>query len=170
MATGLVIIDARYGPTDNGEALQGLTIDVTVPLQALVSKSQLYIPGRRSKVSSITHCVHAVLPPLFLHFVHFSTISQRSRRRKTPVLHPSVLGLTPCRYLHACVRGGLPGSSSFHLAAVMHAHSRLAGDCSKPLRRMSHILPRRRASIALCVTYPDSHESPVTDAQSAHRR
>ncbi|KAJ3556184.1 hypothetical protein NM688_g2166 [Phlebia brevispora] len=46
---GLVIADARYGPTETDDALEGLTIDVTVPLQALVSKSQLYIPGRRSK-------------------------------------------------------------------------------------------------------------------------
>ncbi len=49
--TGLVIIDARYGPAEKADETDGMQIDVTVPLQALVSKSQVYIPGRRSKVS-----------------------------------------------------------------------------------------------------------------------
>ncbi|KIP02137.1 hypothetical protein PHLGIDRAFT_130897 [Phlebiopsis gigantea 11061_1 CR5-6] len=47
---GLVIVDARYGPTEYGDdAVQGLDVDVTIPLQALVNNSQLYIPGGRSK-------------------------------------------------------------------------------------------------------------------------
>ena len=61
LVTGLVITDARYGPADGDDARQGLTIDVTVPLQALVTKSQLYIPGRRSKVRSRLACRYAVL-------------------------------------------------------------------------------------------------------------
>ena len=60
VVAGLVILDARYGPAENDDDLEGLTINVTVPLQALVSKSQLYIPGRRTKVSSRVQCKHAV--------------------------------------------------------------------------------------------------------------
>lgn len=60
MVAGLVILDARYGPAENDDDLEGLTINVTVPLQALVSKSQLYIPGRRTKVSSRAQRKHAV--------------------------------------------------------------------------------------------------------------
>lgn len=50
---GLVILEASYGPSERDEATAGLDVDVTVPLQALVHRSQLYIPGRRSKVSRI---------------------------------------------------------------------------------------------------------------------
>jgi len=47
---GLVIVEARYGPTDqDDESTKGLDIDVTIPLQALINNSQLYIPGGRSK-------------------------------------------------------------------------------------------------------------------------
>ena len=49
-ALGLVILEAFYGAAERDEYTQGLEIDVTVPLQALVNKCQLYIPGRRSKV------------------------------------------------------------------------------------------------------------------------
>ncbi|PCH44875.1 DnaJ-domain-containing protein [Wolfiporia cocos MD-104 SS10] len=48
---GLIIEEAFYGPAERDEATDGLDVNVTVPLQALVTKSQLYIPGRRSKVS-----------------------------------------------------------------------------------------------------------------------
>ena len=64
---GLVIVGARYGPKEyDDDAVKGLDIDVTIPLQALVNNSQLYIPGGRSKVCSG--------PPLFvsLHFLCFS--------------------------------------------------------------------------------------------------
>ncbi|TCD67798.1 hypothetical protein EIP91_011926 [Steccherinum ochraceum] len=47
---GLVILEASYGAAVRDSDTEGLEIDVTIPLQALVSKSQLYIPGRRSKV------------------------------------------------------------------------------------------------------------------------
>ena len=47
---GLVILDARYGPSERGDDAEGLDVDVTVPLQALVNASQLHIPGKRSKV------------------------------------------------------------------------------------------------------------------------
>lgn len=47
---GLVIVEARYGPADqDDESAKGLDIDVTIPVQALVNNSQLYIPGGRSK-------------------------------------------------------------------------------------------------------------------------
>ena len=56
MCSGLVILEALYGPLERDEAAEGLDLDVTVALQALVHRSQLYIPGRRSKVSS--HLFH----------------------------------------------------------------------------------------------------------------
>ncbi|GBE87408.1 DnaJ-domain-containing protein [Sparassis latifolia] len=46
---GLIIVEALYGPSERDESTKGLDVDVTVPVQALVNKSQLYIPGRRSK-------------------------------------------------------------------------------------------------------------------------
>lgn len=52
--TGLVILDARYGPSEQDEGTEGLDVDVTVPMQALVNSSQLYIPGKRSKVSRLS--------------------------------------------------------------------------------------------------------------------
>ncbi|THH30988.1 hypothetical protein EUX98_g3177 [Antrodiella citrinella] len=48
---GLVIIEGTYGVTVRDEYTEGLEVDVTIPLQALVNKSQLYIPGKRSKSS-----------------------------------------------------------------------------------------------------------------------
>ncbi|KAH9941173.1 DnaJ-domain-containing protein [Epithele typhae] len=47
---GLVVQEAVYGPSERDEGTEGLDVDVTVPLQALVNASQLYIPGKRSKV------------------------------------------------------------------------------------------------------------------------
>ncbi|KAI0360473.1 DnaJ-domain-containing protein [Trametes cingulata] len=46
---GLVILEARYGPSEQEEGTEGLEVDVTVPVQALINSSQLYIPGKRSK-------------------------------------------------------------------------------------------------------------------------
>ncbi|KAN0136856.1 DnaJ domain containing protein [Lactarius tabidus] len=46
---GLVVLEASYGPTDPDPEARALIVDVTVPIQALVHKSQLYIPGHRSK-------------------------------------------------------------------------------------------------------------------------
>ncbi|KAI8986702.1 DnaJ-domain-containing protein [Trametes punicea] len=46
---GLVVLEARYGPSEQEEGTEGLEVDVTVPVQALVNSSQLYIPGKRSK-------------------------------------------------------------------------------------------------------------------------
>lgn len=43
---GLVILSATYGPETDAE---NLTIDVTVPVQALVHNSQVHIPGHRTK-------------------------------------------------------------------------------------------------------------------------
>ena len=51
--TGLVILDACYGPSEQDERTEGLDVDVTIPMQALVNASQLYIPGKRSKVSRL---------------------------------------------------------------------------------------------------------------------
>lgn len=45
---GLIILEASYGPSPDNEAT-GLDVDVTVPLQALVHNSQLYISNRTPK-------------------------------------------------------------------------------------------------------------------------
>jgi hypothetical protein len=47
---GLVVLEASYGPMDSDPEARDLAVDVTVAIQALVHKSQLYIPGHRSKV------------------------------------------------------------------------------------------------------------------------
>lgn len=52
LLTGLILTDAQYGPSERDDATKDLDIDVTIPLQALVNTSQLYIPGRRSKVGT----------------------------------------------------------------------------------------------------------------------
>lgn len=47
---GLVIEKANYGCSL--EEARDLVMDVTTAVQALVNKSQLYIPGRQTKVNS----------------------------------------------------------------------------------------------------------------------
>lgn len=61
ICAGLVVLEAVYGPSERDEATGGLDVDVTVPLQALVNKSQLYIPGRRSKVGNLFPSVCVLL-------------------------------------------------------------------------------------------------------------
>lgn len=51
---GLVVIEALYGPAEPDVEAKDLTIDVTVPVQALVHNSQVFVPGRRTKVSEET--------------------------------------------------------------------------------------------------------------------
>ncbi|KAI0702055.1 DnaJ-domain-containing protein [Cerioporus squamosus] len=55
---GLIILDARYGPSERDEGTEGLDVDVTIPVQALVNSSQVYVPGKRSKVRRpiSSHC------------------------------------------------------------------------------------------------------------------
>lgn len=61
---GLVILEATYGPTSVGNETAGLDVDVTIPLQALVHNSQLYVSNKIPKVifgnalehSYGTHC------------------------------------------------------------------------------------------------------------------
>ena len=49
--SGLLIKEAVYFPLDeNGVPLEELGLDVSVPMQALVKNSQIYIPAGRSKV------------------------------------------------------------------------------------------------------------------------
>jgi DnaJ family protein C protein 11 len=57
-SSGLIIVSAHYGRgsafTDRGLRDNGqeeVVMDVTVPVQALVIESRLYIPGGRGKVS-----------------------------------------------------------------------------------------------------------------------
>ena len=47
--TGLVILEATYGPSPDKEAA-GLDVDVTTSLRALVHNGQLYISSRTPKV------------------------------------------------------------------------------------------------------------------------
>lgn len=42
---GLIILEASYGSAEESEGIQDLTLDVTIPLQALVRNSQLFIAG-----------------------------------------------------------------------------------------------------------------------------
>ncbi|KAK0232380.1 hypothetical protein EDD85DRAFT_911241 [Armillaria nabsnona] len=46
---GLVILEATYGPAESFDFGSEYVLDVTVAVQALVSNSQLHIPGHRSK-------------------------------------------------------------------------------------------------------------------------
>ncbi|OCH93953.1 DnaJ-domain-containing protein [Obba rivulosa] len=41
---GLIILEAMYGPSERDDSTDGLDVDMTIPVQALVNKSQLYIP------------------------------------------------------------------------------------------------------------------------------
>lgn len=53
---GLIIQEATYGPaeTELEDLDEGLWLDVTIPVQALVRKSQLHISGGDSKVGEET--------------------------------------------------------------------------------------------------------------------
>ena len=51
-AVGLIIQEASYGVFDEQSDAQNLAVDVTIPVQALVRNSQVYIPGGSSKVSA----------------------------------------------------------------------------------------------------------------------
>ena len=42
--------EATYGPAAAETEARALAVDVTVPVQALVHRSQLFIPGHRAKV------------------------------------------------------------------------------------------------------------------------
>jgi len=46
---GLVILEGTYGPTDSTAEARALMVDVTIPLQSLVHKSQLYISAHQRK-------------------------------------------------------------------------------------------------------------------------
>ncbi|KAH7915054.1 hypothetical protein BJ138DRAFT_1055601 [Hygrophoropsis aurantiaca] len=46
---GLIILEASYGPTCPDEEARHLVLNVTVPVQALVHNSQVYVPGHRTK-------------------------------------------------------------------------------------------------------------------------
>ncbi len=63
-----MILEAWYGPAERDGDSEGLDLNVTIPVQALVNKSQLYIPGRRTKVSrGPAICISLIfvcLPPL----------------------------------------------------------------------------------------------------------
>lgn len=66
---GLVIIEASYFPVeDAGLPMPELGIDVTISMQALVRKGQLYIPGGTSKVRRPVFS-HAIPISLIIHFL-----------------------------------------------------------------------------------------------------
>ena len=50
MFLGLIIENATYGASEIDGDTSGFLVDVTIPLQALVTNSQLRIPGGRTKV------------------------------------------------------------------------------------------------------------------------
>jgi DnaJ homolog subfamily C member 11 len=50
LALGLVIVEATYGSVEMNDGAKDLILDVTVPLQALVRDSQLYVPADQTKV------------------------------------------------------------------------------------------------------------------------
>jgi DnaJ family protein C protein 11 len=50
-STGLIILEATYGPSESDDETKDLMIDVTIAIQALVNNSQVYISGHRTKVS-----------------------------------------------------------------------------------------------------------------------
>ncbi|EDR09519.1 uncharacterized protein LACBIDRAFT_318663 [Laccaria bicolor S238N-H82] len=62
---GLVIEEAMYGAAEADEAARNLSLNVTTPVQALVRKSQLYIPGG-TKVSD-RNFDHPILIPFLIH-------------------------------------------------------------------------------------------------------
>jgi DnaJ family protein C protein 11 len=47
---GLIVLEATYAPRECTAETRGLAYDVAVPLQARVHRSQLSVPGGRSKV------------------------------------------------------------------------------------------------------------------------
>lgn len=47
---GLLILEASYGAAETEEGVKDMLIDVTIPIQALVRNSQLYIRGGKDKV------------------------------------------------------------------------------------------------------------------------
>ncbi|KAF9482704.1 DnaJ-domain-containing protein [Pholiota conissans] len=48
---GLIIQEATYGAADTDDATENVSLDVTIPLQALVRNSQLHIPGGDTKAA-----------------------------------------------------------------------------------------------------------------------
>ena len=50
LALGLVIMEATYGCVEKDDGAKDLTLDVVIPLQALVRNSQLYVPADHTKV------------------------------------------------------------------------------------------------------------------------
>lgn len=53
---GLVIVKATYGTSEDDAGEPDLIIDVTIPLQALVRNSQLFISGDQPKVRACFDC------------------------------------------------------------------------------------------------------------------
>ena len=47
---GLVIVEATYGSVEVNDGAKDLVLDVTIPLQALVRNSQLYVSADQTKV------------------------------------------------------------------------------------------------------------------------
>ncbi|KAJ7487766.1 hypothetical protein FB451DRAFT_1025706, partial [Mycena latifolia] len=84
---GLVIVEATYGAMENVERELGLSWDVTIPLQALVRGSQLYVSGRHPKVS-----------PHHIVLIHRICNSRR-------LIQASILGfLDPAPFTHKSLR------------------------------------------------------------------
>ena len=128
---GLVIVDARYGPKAyDDETAEGLDVDVTVPLQALVNNSQLCVPGGRSKVS--------VLEPRFCFCFFVSFFLPLSSRRFVKVARTvgvSIDGLLNVRplFLLRCGCGCCAPSALFPFCPWLFFFSTLVS-CVMPVR------------------------------------
>ncbi|GLB39157.1 putative protein with domain of unknown function (DUF3395) [Lyophyllum shimeji] len=64
---GLVILEASWGSSEKEDGARDLVMDVTVPLQALVHSSQLYIPSDRTKSNIRGFSDPAPFAPKVLH-------------------------------------------------------------------------------------------------------
>ncbi|EMD34782.1 hypothetical protein CERSUDRAFT_116966 [Gelatoporia subvermispora B] len=87
---GLTIQEATYGPAERDEGTEGLDVDVTVPLQALVSKSQVYIPrGDKAGLQGFYDPVPAAAKTLRVRY----TFRGRTHYAEIPDYKPVVLPL-----------------------------------------------------------------------------
>ncbi|KAN0085953.1 protein of unknown function (DUF3395) domain containing protein [Tylopilus felleus] len=88
---GLVILEATYGPTLMDNDTAGLDVDVTIPLQALVHKSQLYVSNKVPKSGIQGFCDPAPKTPKSLRVRYM--FRDQMHYAEIPDLMPIVLPL-----------------------------------------------------------------------------
>jgi len=89
--SGLVIQEGFYGPASDDPEVQSLRSDVTTALRALVSHSQLHIPGRRPKTH--LHGFFDVLPGVPKVLTISYSFRDRPHYAEIPDNHPVTLPL-----------------------------------------------------------------------------